>query len=63
MICDCEKIKVRMQNGGPGAARTIDGRNQNKIKNFKLGKFYDLIDENGHIRLGLMNYNDLKFSC
>ncbi len=60
MICDCERVKEKLKNGGANG-RTLDGKN--KIKQHKLGKFYEVIDDNGHIRLGQMNYNELKFSC
>ena len=58
MICDCEKIREKLKQGG---MKTLDGKS--KIKPHKLGKFYDLIDDSGQIRLGLLNYVDLRFIC
>jgi hypothetical protein len=64
LICDCEKYKEKLKNNGGGGAggRTLDGKNKMKQPH-KLGKFYDLVDDNGNIRLIHLNYSELKFSC
>lgn len=62
LICDCEKYKEKLKNNGNAAGKTLDGKNKMK-QTHKLGKFYDLVDDNGNIRLMHLNYNELKFSC